>query len=383
MIDPPNMCVLIVDDMEMMCKSMRGMMRVLGLGKTFLFAQNGLDAWNILKTEPVDLAIVDWNMPVMTGVELLTRIREDRVLRDLPVVMVTAEANREIVAEAAESDIDAYILKPFTARSMGEKILSVIERANHPPPMTLHLKNARDLEENGDVAGAIEEAMLAMEAEPQSSKPIRELGYLYFKKNDLGSAEKWLLKAAKMNKLDVFAFHYLGELYLKRNDIDNASKYFDKAMNISPRHVSRGIEFGKVLVQKKMTKRAEKVFDKAISLSSDPLSTYEEVADFCLENGMYDYAIRLMGFILSTMPTRSDIMFKIGVAHENQEKPREALSYFIDAEKKDKDNSEIKIHMAKNYIQLKQMIRAERILKSLIKVDPENKNAQQLLRQTV
>jgi len=266
---------------------------------------------------------------------------------------------------------------------MGDKILSVIEKANNPPPMSLHLKKARDLEEKGDVAGAIKEAMLAMDADPQSSKPIRELGYLYFKKKDLNNAEKWLLKAAKMNKLDVFAFHYLGELYLKRNDIDNASKYFDKAMNISPRHVSRGIEFGKVLVQKKMTKKAVRVFDKAISLSSEPLSTYEEVADFCLENGMYDYAIKLMGFILSTMPARSDIMFKIGVAHENQGNPREALSYFINAGKKDKDNSEIKIHMAKNYILLKQMIRAEQILRSVLKVDPENEKAQQLLRQTV
>lgn len=115
---------------------------------------------------------MDWNMPEMTGVELLNRIRENRELRDMPVVMVTAEANREIVAEAAESDIDAYILKPFTTKSMGDKILGVIEKANNPPLMSLHLKKARDLEEKGDVAGAIEEAMLAMEADPQSSKPI-------------------------------------------------------------------------------------------------------------------------------------------------------------------------------------------------------------------
>jgi len=55
-----------------------------------------------------------------------------------------------------------------------------------------------------------------------------------------------------MNKLDVFAFHYLGEIYVKRNDLDRAAKYYEKAMKISPRHVSRGLEFGKVLVEKKM-----------------------------------------------------------------------------------------------------------------------------------
>ena len=78
MIDLLNMHVLIVDDMENMCKSIRGMMRVLGFGKTFQVAFNGVDGWNLLKEEPADLAIIDWNMPQMSGIELLGCIREDR-----------------------------------------------------------------------------------------------------------------------------------------------------------------------------------------------------------------------------------------------------------------------------------------------------------------
>ena len=377
------MSVLIVDDMENMCKAIRGMMRTLGFGKSFRFAENGLEAWDIIQKEPVDLAIVDWNMPKMTGVELLNLIREDRVLRDMPVLMVTAEANREVVAEAAESDIDAYLLKPLTTKSLGGKISNMVEKANNPPPMLVHLKNARDLEENGEIDSAIEAVNMAMEAEPESSRPIRELGYLYFKKNDLENAEKWLLKAAKMNDLDVFAFHYLGELYLKRNDINKASEYFDKAVTISPRHVSRSIEFGKVLVQKKMIKRAQQVFDKAIDLSNETLSTQEEVAEFCLENGMYDYAIKLMGFILSNIPTRSDIMFKMGIANEKLGKHREALSYLIEAGRKEKDNIEIKMHIAKNYITIEQVFRAEQTLKSVLIIDPENAEAKELLRQNL
>ena len=382
MIDPSNMDVLIVDDMENMCKAIRGMMRTLGFGKSFRFAANGLEAWDKIQKEPVDLAIVDWNMPKMTGVELLNLIREDRVLRDMPVLMVTAEANREVVAEAAESDIDAYLLKPLTTKSLGGKISNMVEKANNPPPMLVHLKNARDLEENGEIDSAIEAVNMAMEAEPESSRPIRELGYLYFKKNDLENAEKWLLKAAKMNDLDVFAFHYLGELYLKRNDINKASEYFDKAVTISPRHVSRSIEFGKVLVQKKMIKRAQQVFDKAIDLSNETLSTQEEVAEFCLENGMYDYAIKLMRFILSNIPTRSDIMFKLGIANEKLGKHREALSYLIEAGRKEKDNIEIKMHIAKSYIAIGQILRAEQALKSALQIDPENEEAKELLRQS-
>ena len=98
MIQQEEMSVLIVDDIESMCKSIRGMLKVLRIGKKHRFACNGLEALKIIREVPVDLIVSDWNMPVMTGVEMLEQIREDPALRDIPVVMVTAEANREIVA---------------------------------------------------------------------------------------------------------------------------------------------------------------------------------------------------------------------------------------------------------------------------------------------
>ncbi len=97
----------------------------------------------------------------------------------MPVVMVTAEANQEIVAEAAESDIDAYILKPLTAKALETRILKVVDRTNNPPPMFYHLKKARDFEEDGDIEAAKKEIGLAMEANPDSSKPVREIGVLH------------------------------------------------------------------------------------------------------------------------------------------------------------------------------------------------------------
>ena len=117
MIDINEMTVLIVDDMVSMCKSIHSMMRVIGYGRNVLFAYNGKEALNILQKEPIDLVLLDYNMPVMSGGEVISHIREDRNLRDLPVIMVTAQAYQDYVAEAAESVIDAYILKPLTASS--------------------------------------------------------------------------------------------------------------------------------------------------------------------------------------------------------------------------------------------------------------------------
>jgi DNA-binding response OmpR family regulator len=383
MIDRKNMTALIVDDMENMCKSMRAMMKVIGYGKTFYFAHNGAEAYNLLKKTPIDLAIVDWNMPVMTGVELLARIREDRELRDIPVVMVTAEGNREIVAEVAESEIDSYILKPFSVKSLGDRISMVIEKANNPPPSVCYLKRARDFKEAGNYDAAIEEVRQAMETDPLSSRPVRELGCLFFKKGDLKRAEAWLAKAARMNQQDVTAFHSLGELYLRQNDIEKAAKCFDKAMRISPRHVSRGIYFGQILVQKNMIKKAISVFDKAITLSGNSLAMREEIAEFCLQNRAYDYAIGLLEGILGDVPSRSDIMVRLATVYEKLGKNHNALDYLIEAGKKDSGNIETKILTAKLYIKIEHLLRAEQVLKSILKLDSENETASSLLRQII
>ncbi|RJP82473.1 MAG: response regulator [Desulfobacteraceae bacterium] len=383
MIDIYNMSVLIVDDMENMSKSIRGMMKVLDYGKKFKFAANGREAWNILKKEPTDILITDWNMPVMTGVELLELIREDRQLRDMPVIMITAEANREIVAEAAEADIDSYLLKPLTVKTLGDRVSNIVEKANNPPPMIKHLRQAIQYEEAGNIDGAIEEAYQAMASDTFSSRPARELGYFYFKKGDLQNAEKFYIKAAKMNKLDVIAFHRLGELYLQKNDVENAIKFLDRAMNISPRHVSRGVSFGKILVQKNMKDKAINVFKKVINLTDDPLTLREDIAGFCMENEMYKYAADLLAFIVDQVPSRHDLILKIGHIYERLHDHEKAIHYLSQAENLMNEDVDIKISLAKIFMSLGQMFRAETKLRDVLELDPRNGEAKDLLRQNL
>ena len=379
MINPKNMSVLIADDQHTMCNLIRSMLKSSGYGKKFYFAPNGIIALNILKNHPIDMAVIDWNMPVLNGIELLKRMKKDRAFRQIPVIMVTGEANQEIVAEAAESEIDAYILKPLSAKTLDLKISSVIERVNRPAEMLSYLNRAKNFEDEGDLDAAIEEIKMAMKTDPLSSRPVREMGYCYYKKNDIESAEKLLIKASRMNELDVLAHHYLGELYLRCNDIEKAITYLNKAMDISPRHINRGINFGKILVKKNLISKAKKVFDKAINVSNHPMPIREEIADFCFQNKMYDYAIKLMDIILKRQPTRDDIMFKLGVANENLGNHRNALDYFIKARNKDKKNIKIMMHIAKNYMKIDKIPKAEEVLRSVLDMDPGNAEAHSLL----
>jgi DNA-binding response OmpR family regulator len=380
MIDINTMTIAIVDDMENMCKSIRGMLKILEYGKKFFIGHNGRDALEILNQHDVDLLIMDWNMPVMKGVEALGCIREDAKLRDMPVIMVTAEANREIVAEAAESDIDAYLLKPITIQSLGEKIKAVVENANNPPPLVTSLKKARDAREAGDIKGALAYLQEACKADPSSSKPFREMGSVYFDSGEYTAAEKWLIKAAEMNRYDVFAFHLLGELYLKKNNIEKAAKYFDKAMQVSPRHVDRGIHFGKALVKKGITDKAKKVFDRALNLAGDDMELLEDVALFCMENDANDYAVHLFRSVLKVKPDRTDIMMNLGMLLEKTGKSLEALEYYNKLEKEAPDNLDVKFHMIQCFIAVDQPLRADRVVRDILKIDPGNEQARDILK---
>jgi len=377
MINIEEMTVLIVDDMNSMCQFIHKMMKVVQYGRKFLFAHNGREALNILKKEPVDLVMLDYSMPVMSGAEVLSHIREDRNLRDLPVIMVTAAAFTDYVAEAGESGIDAYIIKPFNRKILEEKISLVIRKANNPPPMVAHLRRARDFEDEGDMDEAIREAHLAMEANPQATRPIRELGYYYFKKDELKEAEECFLKAADRNDLDVFAFHYLGELYLKLDDMEKASYYFEKAIRISPRHTSRGIHFGKILVQRNMIKRAVQVFDMTLELSGSTPELREKISDFCMEKGVSEYAVKLLESILKDQPNRTDLCLKLANLLKTMNQTQKAVNYLAKATKIDKENVDIKIQLAKDYLALEKPVLAEKHVREILKLDPDHEQAKE------
>ncbi len=91
-------------------------------------AENGVAAMTMLQTRNFDFVVTDWNMPRMDGLELLQAIRSSAELRHLPVLMVTAEAKKENILAAARAGASGYIVKPFTAATLAEKIAKIIER---------------------------------------------------------------------------------------------------------------------------------------------------------------------------------------------------------------------------------------------------------------
>ena len=117
----PNMRVLVVDDFSTMRRIVKNILRQLGFTNV-TEADDGTTAWDVLNRDKIDFIISDWNMPQMTGIELLRKVRGSEEFADLPFLMVTAEAQQENIIEAVQARVSNYIVKPFTADVMKQKI---------------------------------------------------------------------------------------------------------------------------------------------------------------------------------------------------------------------------------------------------------------------
>ncbi len=122
-----NMKILIVDDFSTMRRIIKNLLRDLGFNNTHE-ADDGNTALPMLRTGNFDFLITDWNMPGMQGIDLLRAVRADANLVKLPVLLVTAEARRDQIVLAAEAGVNGYIVKPFTAQTLKEKIEKIFER---------------------------------------------------------------------------------------------------------------------------------------------------------------------------------------------------------------------------------------------------------------
>jgi two-component system chemotaxis response regulator CheY len=119
-----TMKVLVVDDFATMRRIVKGVLKQLGFSD-IIEAENGSSALDELKKEKVGLIVSDWNMPKMTGLDLLKAVRGDERLKSIPFIMVTAEGQKENVLEAVKAGVSNYIVKPFTPETFNEKLQKV------------------------------------------------------------------------------------------------------------------------------------------------------------------------------------------------------------------------------------------------------------------
>ena len=132
MSDPSKIKFLIVDDFSTMRRIVRNLLKELGYTEADE-AEDGVVAMEMLKAGDFQFVVADWNMPNMDGLQLVQAMRADARLKQLPALMITAEAKKENIIAAAQSGASGYIVKPFTAATLNEKLLRIFDKIENPP----------------------------------------------------------------------------------------------------------------------------------------------------------------------------------------------------------------------------------------------------------
>jgi two-component system, chemotaxis family, chemotaxis protein CheY len=126
---PATTRILIIDDMSTMRQLVKAQLRTMGF-KNFYEAENGEQAFGVLQAqtkaqEGIELVLSDWNMPQLTGIDLLKRVRATPEYKELPFMLITAEGEQSQVLDAIKAGVSNYLVKPFTPASIQEKIAAV------------------------------------------------------------------------------------------------------------------------------------------------------------------------------------------------------------------------------------------------------------------
>ena len=369
--------------MDNMRRSIRAMLKLINFGRHHHEACNGKEAWKFLNTEAtvVDFVISDWNMPKTNGTELLNLIRASKKWKDVPFLMITAESNQSIVAEAAENDVDAYLTKTFVKATLELKIKELLNLVVNPSPLTQLLRKAEEYSEKNQLDQAIECVTLAVKGNPRSSKPLRELGRLYLKKGIIDKALLCFQRATEINRLDLPSFQYLGQINLKLGDTEKAVGYFTKAMDLSPRNTDRALKLAALLLGHQKLTEADKILKVILRNNPDDLDLSTEVADMCLEHGLYNLATRAYRAVLAADPGRQLLTKKLGHALQKDGSPKEAIEILEKAATKFPNDIELLLALAQAYLDINMKMRADQWASRVRRLDPKNELAQTIINQ--
>lgn len=380
MIDIKTMTILVVDDMKSMRLTLRKMLRNLEIGKELLFAENGKSGLNVMKNSFCDLLIVDLNMPEMNGSQMLFQMRRDKDIRDIPVIMVTAENERDIVAEAAEHEVEGYLLKPLTLASLDTKIKSVVEAANHPDKAKLHLLEARACEEGGNIEGAIDETRKALGLKPNASRILRKIGLLYLEVQKTEIGEKCLQKAVAVNPQDTISRSHLAKLYINKRAFKRAAQVYMEILSLSTRYFDSAVHLGETLLINGFRNEARTIFSRIMSKSRSNRALQERIIDSCLDNQEYEFVAEIVTEAVRDNPGNLDLIYKAGTIYLEAGDQEKALKCFVTVDDNRRGEIKSKLQIAQIHFNNKRILQADDYLNRILRIDPSNEDALEMRR---
>lgn len=254
---------LVVDDHAPIRKAMKKVLTGLG-AEHIQECFDGVDAIEHLQKNRVDMVLCDIYMRKKKGFEVLEHIRSRSIASDMPFLMVSGEGSKDDIVKTSDLGADGYVIKPFQAEELEEKILKTLRSFFDPSPLlrTLRLGDKAMLDQDYPEAFAV--FMEAMELDPQSARAAHSAGIVLYYANQFEKAVQHLEKCAE--KFPDYYKNYmtLANMMLKHDKHEEAIRYIGLELDVNPRQLDRQIQLGRLLLAAKKPEKAVEHFRQAL-----------------------------------------------------------------------------------------------------------------------
>ncbi len=368
---------LVVDDQFNVRRMIQNFLRTFGYAKA-LEASDGAKALETLRVHRVDLVICDWNMPNMSGVELLRVLRADRHLKDLPFLMVTAETGGDVVAEAIEEKVDGYIVKPFQARTLTDKIEAILEARRTPDPVEKALEQGY----HHLSLGRSEQAMLffeqAQELAPSSPRVLLALGQALEVRQDDAAALEHYQQAVAGSKRFVKGHDRLAALYEKMGRAQKALEHLKRAVKISPRNAARQLSLGRLLIRQGRLDEGRAALERAMAIDPGNAELAQQAGEIMLAAGLNDPAAEAFHAAVALDPAMVHVFNRMGLAYRRQGLFQKAMEEYARALDLVRDDENLYYNLARAQEAAGLHREALESLKEALRLKPDFERARQL-----
>lgn len=376
--DKPGIRILIVEDVASMRGVIMSMLRSLGY-RDFGLAEDGRQAWDRLEKEKFDLIISDWQMPNMTGIELLHKLRERSEFEDLPFIMITGEIDEASVSLAVERDVDAYLIKPTVPKLLEEKIHMVMERKNNPSEYQKLLDTGRKRQKEADFREAIQSFNTAIGLRPDNA-----LGHLCLgqAKEEIGmwnEAKSAYEKALSLNPKYLKALDSVSRIYTLLGEKEDLFRTLITLNDISPNNIDRQLKLAEFYFESGDKEKAKSCLFNALKLKPNDEKLIFKVAQSLFHNDFIDQADPLFEKLLRKNPESTDYLYYIGELFMRKRQFDKARSVYLKSLSL-QETEIIHLKLAQLYIHMGSKRLASHHLESAMLVNPQLEVAERMLK---
>jgi len=358
--------VLVADDMPNMRRTLKNMLKQMGV-ETVLEADDGTTALETLQNNAgCKFALLDWNMPRMTGINAAKEIRANEHIQDTPILLITAEVENHQVAQAGEVGVNGYVIKPFILKTLQDKIQNIIDARQNPPEYIKLLKQGEELIRRGQYGEALHLFKQVQEMK-ESSRIHVQIGETFELLGEFDKAHASYTEAARQNGKFLKAYIKAADLHLKRGNEEEALELLLQATTISPGNADRHIAIGKIYLNKGNESKAHHAFSAAIRHESKRTT---EIAEELLRIGKAELAEQYFRQSLSKQVDVINTYNRLGIALRRQGKWKEAIKEYEIAITIDPHDEGLYFNMAKSYLEGENRELAEKFFKKALQINP-------------